>query len=84
MSCRPFTILNPDGTASTGIVCGRRLTRQPCSLPGCPEGAGYLCDYPLAGQGRTCDRPLCQHHRRPIRKDRDYCPEHFNAALRGE
>jgi len=86
MSCRPVVIQNPDGTTTTGIVCGpsHRLTRQPCSVPGCFEGAGYLCDYPLAGQARTCDAPLCRHHRRPIRKDRDYCAHHFEAAMRGE
>ena len=40
--------------------------------------APYLCDWPIDGGKRTCDRPICAGHVKPIfgQKDRHYCPPH--------
>lgn len=35
-----------------------------------------LCDYPV-GDGKTCDRPLCDDHCTEVTKDVHYCRGHF-------
>lgn len=42
-----------------------------CSAPG-----DNLCDYPV-GEGKTCDRPLCDEHCTEVAPDVHYCRGHF-------
>jgi hypothetical protein len=35
-----------------------------------------LCDYPV-GEGKTCDRLLCDEHANEIAPDLHYCAAHF-------
>jgi hypothetical protein len=42
-----------------------------CSAPG-----DNLCDYPV-GEGKTCDRSLCDDHSHGIANDTHYCRDHF-------
>src|SRR3546814_13169402 len=35
-----------------------------------------LCDYPV-GDGKTCDRPLCEDHSHEVAHDTYYCRGHF-------
>ena len=65
------------------IVCSRGRKRVNCDVPGCPYGCVALCDWPMPGESRTCDKKLCAHHRRRVGANRDYCPEHFTAAMSG-
>lgn len=47
--------------------------------PHCGECSGvgdYLCDYPV-GDGKTCDRPLCEHHAKEVAPEIHYCPSHW-------
>lgn len=64
---------------ATVIVCSRgSRTKRRCATPGCGAPAPYLCDWPIDGGKRTCDRPVCAGHVKPIfgQKDRHYCPPH--------
>lgn len=36
---------------------------------------GLLCDYPV-GDGKTCDKPLCNGHARQVGPDLHYCHDH--------
>lgn len=86
MGCEIHEMIGPDGKPARMMVCSRGRSRGPrenCSVPGCPNGAEALCDWPIAGEGRTCDRRLCHHHRKQVGRNRDYCPEHFTAAMSG-
>lgn len=86
MGCDVQDWIGPDGSPAKRIVCSRgskKQIRQNCDIPGCPNGSQALCDWPMAGEGRTCDKHLCAQHRRPAGKNRNYCPEHFNVAMRG-
>lgn len=85
MGCTHYDWIGPDGRPCTVIACSRGpRQRIPCSIPGCPNGSEALCDWPMAGQHKTCDRELCRQHRKPIGPNRDYCPEHFTAAMSGQ
>lgn len=56
-----------------GFMCGS------FDEPHCFECAGFgdfLCDYPV-GEGKTCDRPMCDKHRNNIAPEMDYCDHHF-------
>ena len=47
--------------------------------PHCADCAGFgdfLCDYPV-GDGKTCDRPLCDDHANEIAPDLHYCAGHM-------
>lgn len=47
----------------------------------CGHAADFLCDYP-AGNGKTCDLPLCGCCRESIGEERDLCRIHA-AQFRG-
>lgn len=38
--------------------------------------SGFLCDYPV-GEGKTCDRPMCEAHANEIAPDLHYCIQHL-------
>jgi hypothetical protein len=63
------------GNGATAIVCTRGTTKAACDTPGCQRVHMALCDYPLAN-GKTCDRKMCDGHRKPVGANRDYCPAH--------
>lgn len=47
--------------------------------PHCADCAGfgdYLCDYPV-GDGKTCDRPMCDDHANEIAPEVHYCAGHM-------
>jgi hypothetical protein len=47
--------------------------------PHCADCAGfgdYLCDYPV-GDGKTCDRPMCDDHATEIAPEVHYCAGHL-------
>jgi hypothetical protein len=41
----------------------------------CFDVADSLCDFPV-GNGKTCDRPLCEHCASEVGPDLHYCPAH--------
>lgn len=42
----------------------------------CLAPSEVLCDYPV-GDGKTCDRPLCDEHCHGVANDTHYCRDHF-------
>jgi len=42
----------------------------------CGDVSGFLCDYPV-GDGKTCDRPMCEAHANEIAPDLHYCIQHL-------
>lgn len=45
----------------------------------CSDCAGfgdYLCDYPV-GEGKTCDRHMCDDHANEIAPNLHYCDAHY-------
>lgn len=47
--------------------------------PHCTECAApgeNLCDYPV-GDGKTCDRSLCDEHSKGVAADTHYCRDHW-------
>lgn len=42
----------------------------------CADGAEYLCDYPV-GDGKTCDRDLCEVHANEVAPGLHYCAPHM-------
>lgn len=45
----------------------------------CAAPSEVLCDYPVGGNGATCDRPLCASHANHHDDDIDYCADHERA-----
>ncbi len=41
----------------------------------CGDVGTQLCDYPV-GDGKTCDRPVCEFHAAEVAPNVDYCPAH--------
>jgi len=41
----------------------------------CMDVADYLCDFPV-GEGKTCDRNLCEAHATEIAPELHYCVPH--------
>ena len=41
----------------------------------CGDVGTQLCDYPV-GDGKTCDRPVCEFHATEVAPNVDYCPAH--------
>jgi hypothetical protein len=84
LSRGPVGVMSGDDIVpgSDFFFCGKNL--KPEFMPVCACGifADFLCDYPMAG-GKTCDAPLCEEHRHPIRADMDFCLVHF-AEFRGK
>jgi len=71
MPCHDIT--TPGGLP--GVLCTRG-PRPRCHA--CNSAAVVLCDYPVT-ERRTCDRPCCRGHAKPIgdRADGvDYCVPH--------
>jgi hypothetical protein len=69
----------PDG--GTALVCSRgrggaKLCTR-CLRDGVKKPSRYLCDFPLPPDGRkTCDKPMCEMHRRAVRDGVDHCFDH--------
>lgn len=74
---------------ATVIVCSRGSKTKRCATPGCGRPAYLLCDFPIGGGKRTCDRPMCAAHASAVfgAKDKHLCPPHrrmIEAAPRRE
>jgi len=52
-----------------------------CVESTCNWWSDYLCDYPV-GDGKTCDRRLCEDHAYQLGDDLHYCAAHYNAWVR--
>lgn len=65
-----YTIYDKD-RKPTGHICGDLGPH--CS--NCGDGGVNLCDYPV-GDGKTCDRSLCNYHSAEVAPDVHYCPAH--------
>lgn len=74
MPCIPFK--DKDGKF-VGIACtrGRGLRPSRCVEPGCAVPHTKLCDWSM-GNGKTCDRKMCDAHATRVGDDVDYCPRH--------
>jgi len=59
---------------STGLIHIRGDLGPHCTE--CAAPGENLCDYPV-GDGKTCDRPLCDDHCTEVTKDIHYCRGHF-------
>ena len=55
------------------FMCGENLELQNCA--DCTHVADYLCDYPV-GDGKTCDRAMCDTHAHEIGPNLHYCDSH--------
>lgn len=77
MSCKAINL-----GGGVAWVCGREVERLLCSVPLCGRGGAYLCDHPVTRKGTagTCDKRLCETHRKTVGPDRDLCPAHAKAA----
>ena len=60
-----------------GFMCGD--FGEPC--PVCGAVAENFCDYPV-GDGKTCDRLLCDDCSRIIGDDIHYCVDHYQEWLK--
>lgn len=58
-------------TDGSQFLCGN--LGEHCSE--CAWVAEYLCDYPV-GDGKTCDRQLCETHANEIAPSLHYCAGH--------
>ncbi len=56
---------------TVGHICGD--LGEHCS--DCGAVAEYLCDYPV-GDGKTCDRLVCEEHAHQVGVDLHYCATH--------
>lgn len=56
---------------SGGFICGE--LGQHCAECGAVSDA--LCDFPV-GDGKTCDRPLCEYCAKQVAPDIHYCAGH--------
>lgn len=62
----------------TAIVCTRGARPIRCK---CGARGDKLCDWPI-GDGKTCDKPMCDRHATNVGKNLDYCKIH--AKMRSE
>lgn len=46
----------------------------------CGDAGDNLCDYPV-GDGKTCDRNICDFHSREIAPNMHYCDQHHKEWL---
>lgn len=69
---RPVSCYITDDGA--GIICGNLGPH--CQAARCGRIGDLLCDFPV-GDGKTCDRPLCEHHAVEVAPDMHYCPAHL-------
>ena len=56
------------------FMCGANSDDIHCS--NCADVGDYLCDYPI-GDGKTCDRGMCDAHRHNVAPEVDYCALHY-------
>ena len=65
--------------AQAVITAGSRVFISGDLGPHCTECAApgdNLCDYPV-GDGKTCDRSLCDEHSKCVASDTHYCRDHW-------
>lgn len=74
MTCRPINL----GGGVTGIVCSRGKRPILCK---CGARGNKLCDFPI-GDGKTCDKGMCDRHAVPMGKNMDYCQIHAEMAAK--
>lgn len=43
----------------------------------CGDGGDNLCDFPV-GEGKTCDRSICEYHSHEIGPNLHYCDHHYS------
>jgi len=55
-----------------GHICGD--LGEHCS--DCGDLGTNLCDFPV-GDGKTCDRSICDYHGKEIAPDMHYCEQHY-------
>ena len=69
MACSIFFL----GGKPIGFACGPRRPQSKCHY--CSRPSSNLCDFP-AGDGKTCDRPICGQCMIHTGPDRDECRVH--------
>lgn len=62
----------PDGTA-VHINFGRGKGPPPCKE--CGWIGQFQCDWKI-GEGKTCDKYICEKHALQVADDKHLCPEH--------
>lgn len=56
-------------------------------LAGDTERGGHMCGRPSVALcdadvgGKTCDAPMCEHHRLSVGKNLDHCPTHAKQGV---
>lgn len=69
----PCYSLRMDGK-HVGFMCGDLGPHcRECAAP-----ADNLCDYPV-GEGKTCDRSICDEHSHEVGPDLHYCAAHYQS-----
>lgn len=56
-----------------GHICGE--LGEHCS--DCGDLGSNLCDYPV-GEGKTCDRLMCDYHAKDVAPNIQYCEHHYH------
>ena len=74
MTC--YHKLTPEGQIT---LCGDLGPR--CADSRCMWVADCLCDFPV-GNGKTCDRPVCEDHAYEVAPDIHYCAPHYNEWMK--
>lgn len=67
-----YSLAKSRDTGQTMFLCGEFGPHcADCSAIG-----DFLCDYPV-GDGKTCDRPICDDHSHEIGPEVHYCDTHY-------
>lgn len=72
MACYITKAVNRWGQKITMFICGDLGPH--CAE--CPDVSDNQCDFPV-GEGKTCDRYICNQHSNEIAPDIHYCTAHF-------
>ena len=68
----PCYVMYDDQRNQIGHICGDLGPH--CA--DCGDGGYNLCDYPV-GDGKTCDRSICEFHSHEIAPNMHYCDQHY-------
>jgi hypothetical protein len=63
------------------IVCSSGRKR-PATCFWCDKVSTKLCDHEIV-KGRTCDKPMCDHHATRVGQNLDTCPFHTRVEAVG-
>jgi len=87
MTCHNVSGKDKEGKPFFAIACTRGSGPRKgamCDVEGCGATHEKLCDWPMAGTAKTCDRKLCRAHAHKMGPNKDYCPAHYVESMKEE